>query len=277
MQCRYRERIMICGDFIYGEVHPTWRAAGKRRGKFRETSETQQRLNDRYAELRLSAILHTNFHRGDYALHLTYAEDELPEGAEGFERDIRNLVGKLRRRYRKAGAELKYVIVRSWSGRGRPHIHMILTGGVSREEIEDCWGHGRANCDRLEFNECGIADLADYIDGQRDEGRAGGGHARRKGERRWSGSRNLAKPIERVNVTRYSKAALEEIADAGNPHGQFAARYPGYWLAEFPDIRQNPVTHGWELSFMLYRPDSPDLEAWVRWRGGTRAGRRQRA
>ena len=264
MQCRYREKIMICGDWIYGEVHPTWRAAGKRQGKFRETTETQQRLNDRRAELWLSAVAHANFHRGDYALHLTFADEELPADAEAFERMIRNFMARLRRLYRKAEALMKYIIVRAWSGKGRPHLHLILSGGVDRGAIEDCWGHGRANCDRLEFNECGIADLAAYIGEQKKNGKADGEHVRRKGERRWSGSRNLAKPTERTNLTRYSKASLEEIADAGNPHKIFNDRYPGFWLAEFPDIRQNPVTHAWELSFILYRPDSPDLEGYAR-------------
>ncbi len=264
MQCRYKEKIMICGDWVYGEVHATWRPAGKRQGKFRETSEEQQRLNDRAAELRLMTMAHANFHRGDYALHLTYSDEELPEDAEGFERDIRNMVSRLRRKYRKAGAELKYIIVRGWSGKGRPHIHMMISGGIGRDEAEDCWGHGWANCDRLEFDECGIADLVTYFGHQRNPGRADMDHARRKGERRWSGSRNLVKPVERTNLTRYSKAALEEIADSGNPQGIFAKRYPGYWLAEFPDIRQNPVTHAWQLSFVLYRPDSPDLAEYAR-------------
>lgn len=264
MQCRYRERVMICGDYIYGEVHPEYRPAGKRSGKFRETSETQQRLNDRYAELRLATVLTANFTKEDLALHLTYAENELPASTEDFERDIRNFTAKLRRRYRKAGAELRYVIVRAWSGKGRPHIHMILTGGVDRDTVEGCWDHGFANSDRLEFNECGIADLSKYIGGQKDDEKTDEGHTRKKGERRWSGSRNLKKPVERTNLTRYSRAAMEQIADSANPHKIFADRYPGYWLSEFPQIRQNPVTHGWELTFMLYRPDSDNLAPYAR-------------
>lgn len=261
---------MICGDMIWGEVHPTWRAAGKRRGKFRETSEVQQRLNDRAAELRLITIAHANFTSADYALHLTYAEDELPEDTEDFERDIRNFVARLRRIYKRAGSELKYIVVRGWSGKGRPHIHMILSGGAERDVIEDAWGRGRSNCDRLEFDETGIVDLTRYISGQGKSGKADADHVRKKGERRWSGSRNLVKPVEKTNVTRYSRAAMEEIADSANPHKIFADRYPGYWLSEFPEIRQNPVTHAWELSFVLYRPDSANLAAYAR-----REGRRR--
>lgn len=255
---------MICGDWIWGEVHPEYRQGGKRRGKFRATSEVQQRLNERQARLRLVTMIHANFHRGDYALHLTYADEELPESAEGFERDIRNFISRLRRIYKRLGVELRYIVVRGWSGKGRPHLHIILTGGAERDVIEDCWGKGRANCDRLEFNAGGVADLAFYIGGQLAEGKADAEHVRRRGERRWSGSRNLIRPVERTNVSRYSRAGMEEIADAGNPNKIFADRYPGFWLAEFPDIRQNPVTHGWEMSFVLYKPDSPDLESYAR-------------
>ena len=264
MQCRYKEKIMICGDYVYGDVHATWRPAGKRQGKFRETSEEMQRYNDWKSEIRLVTVVHTNFVRGDYALHLTYSEEELPERPEDFEKDVRNFVAKVRRLYAREQAELKYVIVRGWSGKGRPHVHMILTGGVSRERIEELWGHGLANCDRLEFTETGITDLAVYISRQRDAEKTDGDHIRRKGERRWSGSRNLKKPEERTNLTRYSKAAMEEIADSPNPHKIFADRYPGYWLAEMPEIRQNPVTHAWGMTFVLYKPDSPNLAVYAR-------------
>ena len=264
MQCRYRETVLICGDYIHGEVHPTWRESGKRRGKFRETSEEKKKQNERRARIRLTATVHANFRKGDYALHLTYADAELPEDGAAFERDVRNLVARLKRLYAREGAELKYVIVRGWSGRGRPHLHIILSGGVDRDRIEAAWGKGFANCDRLEFTETGIADLSAYISGQLTEGKADDAHIRTKGARRWSGSRNLEKPVERTNLSRYSREAMEEIADAGNQQGIFARRYPGYWLAEFPQIRQNPVNHSWDLTFTLYRPDSANLAAYAR-------------
>ena len=65
-------------------------------------------------------------------------------------------------------------------------------------------------------------------------------------------------------MARYSREAMEEIADAGSAQAIFARRYPGYWLSEFPDIRQNPVTHAWDMSFTLYRPDSENLAAYAR-------------
>lgn len=273
MQCRYKEKTIICGDWMWVEVHPTWRPAGKRRGKFKETSETQQKLNDRASRLRLVTLVHANFTSRDLALHMTFRDGEIPQTQEDYERVIRNFMAKLRRLYRREGVELKYILVRAWSEKGRPHVHMILSGGVDRGEIEALWPHGYANTRQLEFTETGIADLVDYMAGQRDDGKTDEGHVRKKGERRWSGSRNLVKPVERTNLTRYSKAAMEEIADAGNPHGIFRDRYPGFWLAEFPEIRQNPVTHAWEMSCVLYRPDSPNLAVYAR--RGDRIGRQK--
>lgn len=264
MQCRYRERIIIAGDWIFGEVHPEWRAAGKRSGKFRATTETQARLNERRSALQMMALAHENFGRGDYNLNLTFRNEFCPSDRDGLEKAIRNFVARLRRMYRNAGIELRYIIERGFSQAGRPHAHLYITGGIPREEIEAAWGYGYANCRKLEFTETGIADLCAYIAGQKREGKTDPQHVRMKGERRWTGSRNLRRPVERTNVSRYSKSAMEEIADAGSPQEIFARRYPGYWLAEFPDLRQNPVTHGWELSFVMYRPDSAELATYAR-------------
>jgi len=264
MQCRYRERLIIAGDWIFGEVHPEWRPAGKRRGKFRATSEMQARLNERRSALQMTALAHENFGKTDYNLNLTFRDGCCPADRDELERVIRNFVARIRRIYRRAGIELRYIIERGFSGMGRPHAHIYLTGGIPREEIEAAWGLGYANCRGLEFTETGITDLSAYIAGQKREGKTDAEHVRMKGERRWTGSRNLRRPVERTNVSRYSREAMEEIADAGNPHSFFARRYPGYWLAEFPDVRQNPVTHGWECTFMLYRPDSAQLASYAR-------------
>lgn len=264
MQTRYREKLTYCGDYIRGEVYPTFRGAGKRRGKFRSTSEVQKRLNDRAAEFRLSDLIHANFTRRDIELDLTYADGNLPESDEVFRKDVWNYVTRVKRIYRKAGVELRYIVGKGWSGKGRPHVHMILTGGVSFFTLRECWGLGRVNWRHLEFDERGVVDLARYIAGQKKAGKAGSGHERKVGERRWSGSRNLVRPAQRTNVTRYSRAAMEEIADSSNPQRIFMDRYPGYCLSEFPEIRFNSVNKSFYLTFMLYKPDSDNLESYAR-------------
>lgn len=261
MQCRYKEKIVKAGDMIFGVVYPEYRKAGKRRGPFRETSEVQARNNERRSLEIHRWIVHENFTRRDYFLTLTFDSENLPATRADFDREIRNYLNRLKRLYRKSGIELKYYTVRTDGEGVRSHCHIYLTGGVDRDLIEAAWGRGYCNTKRIQFNECGVSDLAVYSGMQKSgEGKP----RRRKGEKRYSGSRNLVRPAERTNVTRYSKAAVEEIADAGNPHEFFAKRYKGYWLSEFPVIFQNPVTHGWWMSFVLYNPFSENLEPYIR-------------
>ena len=263
MQCRYREKLVEAGDMIFGTVYAEYRKAGKRRGPFRETSEVQARNNERRSLEYHRWLLHMNFTRKDYFLTLTFDNENLPTTKADLDREIRNYISRVKRIYRRSGIELRYVTIRTDGEGVRPHCHIYLTGGVDRDLLELAWGRGYCNVKRVQFNECGISDLAVYTGAQKS-GAGEGRPRRRKGEKRWSGSRNLIKPAERTNVTRYSKKAVEEIADAGNPQEIFAKRYRGYWLAEFPVMVQNPVTHGWWMSFVLYKPFSENLEPYVR-------------
>lgn len=249
MQCKYREKLIYAGDMIFGVVYPTFRKAGARRGKFRETSETQKRLNERRSREWLTWLIHANFGKGDFGLHLTYDDGHLPEFEEQFERDIKNYIRRIKRLYKKAGVEMKYVYVMEYSETGRAHLHIIISGGVSRDALEEAWGMGRCNADRLQFNECGIVDLAKYI--TKSE--------RAKYRRRYVTSRNLAKPVEKTNVHTWSRKQLTEVDEAGNPHKRFADLYPGYWLSEFPCVEKNGINGGMYMTFVMYRPDGANL------------------
>ena len=262
MQCRYKEKVVKCGDMIFGVIYPEYRKAGRRRGPFRETSEVQARNNERRSVEYHKWVVHENFTNRDYFVSPTFDEENLPADRDGMDREIRNYIARLKRHYARTGAEFRYYIERVFGEGVRPHFHLYLSGGVDRLAVEELWGRGFCNVKQLEFNECGITDLAVYSGTQ--SGRGEGKPRRRKGEHRFSGSRNLKKPVERVNTVRYSKADVEAIADAANPHKLFADRYKGYWLSEFPDIHLNAVNHGWWISFAMYRPDSSYLMPYIR-------------
>jgi hypothetical protein len=253
MQCRYRERIVKAGDMKFGIVTAEFRKNGKRRGKFRPTSDAMAEYNKWKAENRLTWLIHANFTKKDYAVALTYSDGCYPESEDRFEKDARNYIARLRRIYKKAGADFKWVLIRAYSDTGRPHLHLIVSGGVDRALVESAWGFGRTNADRLQFNACGVVDLARYLYGQRNAG-----------QRRWSGSQNLVQPAERTNVNTYAKRDMEWLEACGNPHKFFADRYPGYWLSEFPELKKNPYNGSWRLVFTLYQPDSDNLEHYVR-------------
>lgn len=257
MQCKYREKLVYAGDMIFGVVYPTYRKAGARRGKFRETSETQKKLNDRKAAERLTWLIHANFGKGDYALHLTFTNENLPETEEAAEKFVKNYIRRAKRLYKAEGVEMRYVYVIEVSDSGRVHVHMIVSGGVSRDALEDAWGMGRCNADRLQFNECGIIDLSKYITKS----------GRTKYRRRYVTSRNLVKPAEKTNVHQWSRKQLSAVDMAGNPHKRFADLYPGYWLAEFPHVETNGVNGGMYMTFVMYKPDGKNLAEYRR-RGG---------
>lgn len=249
MQCRYKEKLIYAGDMIFGVVYPVFRKSGARRGKFKETSEIQKKLNERKSTERLTWLIHANFGKGDLALHLTYGDGCVPESEEAFERDVKNYIRRISRLYKKAGICLKYVYVTEYSETGRAHVHMILTGGVDRDVLEGAWGMGRCNADRMQFNECGIVDLAKYI--TKSE--------RAKYRRRYVTSRNLCKPVKKTNVHQWSRKQMTEVDEVGNPHKRFADLYPGYWLSEFPKIEKNGVNGGMYMQFVLYKPDGENL------------------
>lgn len=253
MQCRYKEKLVYAGDMIFGVVYGTFRKAGKRRGKFRETSDIQAKNNARRAENKLTELIHANFDRHSVAVSLTYDDGWYPETEERFEKDIRNYIARIKRLYKKAGAECKYIVIKAFGEGGRCHLHIIMSGGVDRDSIESAWEYGRTNADRLQFNACGVVDLSRYLADQR--------HA---GKRRWSGSKNLVKPVETVNEHRYSKRELKEIMDSGNPHKFFADRYEGYWLSEFPEVKKNAINGSYYMTFVMYKPDSDNLEKYAR-------------
>lgn len=253
MQCKYKEKLIYAGDMIFGVVYGTFRKSGRRRGKFRETSDIQAALNDRHAREYLTWLIHANFDRNSYALSLTYDDSCYPEDEKRFELDVRNYIAKLKRLYKKADAELKYIVIKAYGESGRCHLHILLSGGVGREVLENAWSFGRTNADRLQFNECGVIDLSRYLFDQRQAGK-----------RRWSASKNLVKPAEKTNEHVYSRRELKEILDSSNPHKYFADKYSGYWLSEFPDVRKNAVNGSYYMTFVMYKPSSLNLEKYSR-------------
>ena len=253
MQCRYREKLVYAGDMIFGTVYATYRKSGSRRGRFKETSEVQAKNNEKRSLEYLAWLLHTNFDKSGFAVHPTYENDVYPENEARFKKDMRNYLSRLKRIYDKAGRELKYIVIYAFSETGRLHFHLIVSGGVDRSAIEDCWGLGRINADRLQFNECGVVDLSRYVFSQR--------HA---GKRRWTASRNLKKPVERVNDYNYAARDLKEVKNSPQPHKFFADKYPGYWLSEFPRVEKNGVNGSYYMTFVMYKPNSQNLERYAR-------------
>lgn len=244
-----RKRVWRCGDYIEAETYPVFQKPGMRRAKCSPTREAQRRLNQRDAERRLTRIMHLNFTEKDYELDLTFAEVISETDAM---RELENYIKRLRRIYRKAEIELRYLYTIEVGKRsGRTHIHMTITGGIDRDVLEQCWGNGYANTRRLQFDEGGLAGLAKYIC---KEGRPDA-ETEKRTYRRWSGSRNLKKPVPEVTdgeVTMQDMAEAVEAIERRDAAEDVRREWPGYELVEATAIR-NTVNRGMYVCLSMCR------------------------
>lgn len=200
-----------------------------RRGKTRETLPKQKALNSRRAVREFRRLAQANFGKGDYSLDLTYAAAFLPDTYDRTIRDLQNYIKCLQRLYKKTGTPLRYMAVISDTTTDgeltRLHIHMLITGGVDRDEIEAKWKKGWANCDRLKPNHEGISAKAGYIAGQGTAPRAG---AEKKTRKKWTCSQNLVRPWSSKNDGRYSLRQLREFVKAPPPAAYWNKQYEGW-------------------------------------------------
>ena len=232
----YRRRTTKAGARLEAEIYPVFgrgdRAKAKRAAKLNTTPEAQQKLNTERAARRLIQLVEANFTEKDLSIGLSYRGD-VPDD-DRVRKDLRNFLNKVKRQREKRGLpELKYIYAiggdempsRGYSGK-RPHIHLIMSGGMERDELEAIWERGTANCDRLQPNEDGLEGLARYIMKQRFD------RPERKNAKKWSRSRNLKEPNKKTSDCKISNGRVKRIAYDFLSHAKETMEklYPGYSL-----------------------------------------------
>ena len=186
--------------------------------------ERQTRYNRERARRRLALLMDANFGRND--LHVTLTYRGTPPDYEQARKDVRNYLRAVKRMREKAGLpEMKYIYVIEEEGgdgeKRRIHVHLMMTGGVSREALEEKWGRGYANCDRLQPEEgTGLLELARYFTKVTME----------KHRRAWSASKNLRQPRTTISRTRMSNARVRRLCQEmpGSAVEVMGKLYPGY-------------------------------------------------
>lgn len=240
MRCYYREKQYICKDFTDVQIYPVYAKSGQRRSKAKPTSEVQEKLNEKNKHQKLSRLIHNNFTKCDMTVHLTYADEYHPSSPERAKKDIQNFLKKLKRRYVQLGKVLKYIWVCEIGKRsGRIHFHVILSEGISRDEIETLWQFGYANTKRLKFTEDGLMGLSVYMTKQQLLFKS------------WSASRNLEKPEEKQNDYKYSTSAVKEIVEQ-DMILEFCKNYPGFGVSDFETVA-NSNNGGYYITARLYK------------------------
>ena len=243
----YRENRIPCGHYMDVQIFPVFPVASRRGKKKKPTSAIQERLNEENALKELVRIIQLNFTNKDYAIHLTYDNDALPESEEEAKRDVQNFMRRLKRHYIKTGAaqkasDLKYIwVTEKGEKSARLHHHLITSGGGDRNEIERIWKKGYCQTKLLRFTKNGLAGLAHYIIKQPLY------------FRRWNSSKNLLRPETYSRDNFYKRRELAEICEKKNTAEEFEKKYPGWGVIEEPVKMHNKVNGGYYVSLRLYR------------------------
>lgn len=124
----------------------------------KKTTAEQWIVNERNSIRKLRLTILENFTVDDIRLDLTYREPE-PSEEEATKR-LNNFVKALRRRYQKAGQELKWVATTECDGK-RIHHHLLINNiGMSRKEYQELWKWGSIPYKAFRYYDGGAEDAA---------------------------------------------------------------------------------------------------------------------
>lgn len=196
----YIKKTVISGKVVEIEKYHTGRYGQKGikpKKKEKPTSEQAEKINERNAIKKLRRKINANFKENDYHTVLTYAKDQRPD-LETAKRIIKKFLKDLRKEYKTKGNELKYIIVTEWKGK-TIHHHIILNNIQGTDQIiKKHWTYGRPHNTLLD-DSGNYEKLAEYLVKEtkktfRDE--------ENPNKLRYSCSRNLKEPVEKIEIIR---------------------------------------------------------------------------
>lgn len=163
----YKRERYFCGDSIEVEEKHTGRygAPGEKRGKrYKPTPEQIQKQNQWKKERDIRRLLKCNFDTADYWTTLTYKKGNRPEGMQQAKQNIQKFIRKIRCNYKKAGQDMKYIVITEIGKRGGIHHHIVINRieGLDRL-IARIWQLGGAVSELIRGKEEDFRKLADYI------------------------------------------------------------------------------------------------------------------
>lgn len=179
-----------------------------------KTPTEQKKWQEKQATRKVWRLLDENFGKGDLWTTLTYPAGTKPS-AEEVRSDLQKFLRKMRRAYKKAGKELKYIYSAGRGKRGAAHIHMVLPK-FDIEAVRDAWAEIVNNGEyvRCDFKpmqkEKDYYKLAGYIIKNSKEDFESEDPVYKK---RYCSSRNLRKPkekTEKINHKAWKKEAPEK-------------------------------------------------------------------
>lgn len=217
-----RKKTYEYGNYKEIEIFPVYSGTHRRvrEAKTKISRKAQKQLNKKNRIKKIFRLLHGNFKQNDYFITLTYSDKFVPKSIEEAQTDYRNFMVRLRRLYNRDGKELKYMAwIEKGVENGRIHHHLVLSGGICREEIENLFGKGFCNVSRLNFGQDDLMGLAEYF--AKDP----------KGKRTFTCSKNLDRECLKAKKTednKTSKALISKMIENKDDKSLYEKLYPGY-------------------------------------------------
>lgn len=261
-RCRFvREQRHVCGDnYMEIDLYPISereKGASLSAKRRQASSRIQQNLNARNARRYFIQLLNANFTESDIHWTGTYDDAHLPDSIEQADHDLELFLRRVRSQSRKRGLPApRFIAVTEWREEGdglpavRVHHHVVLSCGLSRDELERLWYRGKdkerlgiTNADRLQFDRESLERLANYLTKYTN------------GKRRWRQSRGLEKPQRpRPNDGKYTRRQLERLVTSGAVFDSefWRRKYQGWEINDITPI-QNDVTKEWSIYLKLRR------------------------
>lgn len=202
--------------------------------------------NRNQAARKLNRKICANFGEGDYHIVLTYKrENRVPEDES--KKELKRFLDNMRRDYRKAESELKYIITTEWRHTAIHH-HIILNRiRGTTEMVRRRWKNGRPHFTPLDDTGDYI-NLAEYFVKETSKEKVEG---KEKGKQSYSCSRNLVIPKPEVKRIK-AKDFVEEpkpikgyyiIKDSVvNGVTPFGYKFQYYTMAKMPGALVNTNT-----------------------------------
>lgn len=215
-----------------------------RKPKLNPTPEAVKKNNDRIAAKNLTRILNANFYPGDYHVTLTYQGEE--PGQEEAERELQNFLRRMRRQFKKANKEFKYIAVTEFVNH-RIHHHVVMSY-IDIRTIAEQWKRGMVRTTPLDRNR-NYAKLAEYLIKETTKTFRDADNVFKK---RYTCSRNLERPV-----------VMREEVPAYKLHGEIKA-LKGYEIDRDSVRRfENPITGLEHLEYSMISTDpTPRLKKW---------------
>lgn len=183
-------------------------------------------------------LLNTNFTHQDYYITLTYRRELRPDPKTA-RKQIDKFIEGLRKLYKKAGIELKWVVVTEYKNKAIHHHVVISRYQIGK--VVDLWPYGHPQIKLLD-NTGDYSKLADYLI---KETCKTFGEPDSPSKKRYRHSRNLKKPKHEVKIVK-----ADTWRDDPKP-------YKGYQIIRdsvYADV--NPITgYPYQVYRMVRPPD----------------------